>query len=324
MHVWDATGDGNIHFDCAELAVPSLGHIIENHVIQSTLVERMQGFNNISYLAPVKAASLRVSSERAELQLEDGRQLNSKLIVGADGARSWVRETLGINTNGWAYGQKGVVCTVSTEHSHQDTCWQRFLPTGPLAFLPMTDNHSSIVWSTTEEQADELLQLDDESFMTRMTEALGDSPLGKVISTSRRAAFPLRRQHSEEYVRDRVVLVGDAAHTIHPLAGQGVNLGLLDAAALAETIGERLKKGRDIGRYSNLRKYERARKSDNLLMMASMDGFKRLFSNDNRLASVSRNLGLDITDRVIPLKHEIIHHAMGLKGDLPPLARTPL
>lgn len=323
MHVWDATGDGNIHFDCAELAEPDLGHIIENKVIQATLVERMQQFDNIHYLAPVKAVKLETSPQQACLTLEDGRQIISKLIVGADGARSWVRQTVGIETSGWPYGQKAVVCVVTTEHSHQNTCWQRFLPTGPLAFLPMEGNRSSIVWSTTHEEADELLQLDESEFMARMSEALGDSPLGKVITTSKRAAFPLRLQHSHEYVRERIALAGDAAHAIHPLAGQGVNLGFLDAAALVELIRDRLEKGRDFGRYSNLRKYERARKSDNLLMMSSMDGFKRLFSNDNRLASLSRNLGLDLADRLTPLKNEIIQHAMGLKGDLPPLSRNP-
>ncbi|MDH5300614.1 MAG: UbiH/UbiF/VisC/COQ6 family ubiquinone biosynthesis hydroxylase [Gammaproteobacteria bacterium] len=323
MRVWDATGQGQIHFDSAELAEPDLGHIIENSVIQAALVERMRDFANIHYFAPSKPVALHTDATHARLQLQDGRELHSKLLIGTDGARSWVRETLGIQTTGWPYGQKAVVCVVTTEHSHQDTCWQRFLPTGPLAFLPMAGNHSAIVWSTSHEQAEELLALDETDFLQRMTDALGDTPLGRVASTGKRAAFPLRLQHSHEYVRERVALAGDAAHAIHPLAGQGVNLGLLDAAALVEMISDRLQQGRDFGRRHNLRKYERARKSDNLLMMASMDGFKRLFSNDIRTLSLGRNLGLDAMDRLAPLKHEVIQHAMGLKGELPPLSRNP-
>lgn len=320
MHVWDATGSGQIHFDAAEIAEPNLGHIIENSVIQAALLHTMEQATNIDYLAPARLKSMHHDANSASLTLEDGSQIDTKLIVGADGARSWVRQQAGIDTLGWAYDQKGVVCTVKTENSHQSTAWQRFLPTGPLAFLPIEDR-CSIVWSTTEEEANKLLQLSDEDFLARLNEALGDSPLGQVKETGKRAAFPLRLQHSKDYVQPRLALIGDAAHTIHPLAGQGVNLGLLDAAALFDVIENAVNKKQDVGRYDLLRKFERSRKSDNLLMMGSMDAFKKSFSNDNSLLSMGRNLGLSLTNALPPLKNEIIRHAMGLKGELPRLSR---
>jgi len=213
-----------------------------------------------------------------------------------------------------------VVAHVRTELPHQTTAWQRFLPTGPVAFLPLADGRCSIVWSANEMEAARILALDDAGFCAALT-AASDSRLGTVQSTTRRLAFPLQRLHAREYVRGRFALAGDAAHALHPLAGQGVNLGLLDAAALAEVIGDAVQKGRDVGDLGVLRRYERWRKGDNLAMIFALDAFKRLFSNENAGISMVRNAGLRAVDRFTPLKHAFVRRAMGLSGDLPALAR---
>lgn len=322
MHVWDATGSGEIHFDCADAGEPALGHIVENSVIQGGLLARLRECPTIELIDGVKPQSMQIDDESATLRLEDGRQITARLLVGADGARSWVRNSLNIETTGWAYQQNGLVTTVELDKGHQETAWQRFLPTGPLAFLPLDEKHCSIVWSTTEDETQRLLGLDDEAFIAELNIALGESELGTVCGVARRGAFPLRLQHTHEYVRPRVALIGDAAHTIHPLAGQGVNLGFLDAALLGEVIFDAHVRHKDIGLMSVLRRYERGRKSDNVLMMTAMDGFKRLFSNENKALSSVRNMGLNAANSITPLKQLFVQHAMGTGNrDLPRLSR---
>ncbi|MDH5359918.1 MAG: UbiH/UbiF/VisC/COQ6 family ubiquinone biosynthesis hydroxylase [Gammaproteobacteria bacterium] len=324
MHVWDATGSGVIHFDAAELGEPDLGHIIENSVIQAALVEHLQQFTNIDYLCPLQLSTVEWTDEGVTITTASGEQLNARLLVGADGGRSWVREQAGIQVKGWAYDQTAVVCTVSTEKSHQLTAWQRFMPTGPVAFLPLDDGSSSIVWSTSPQQAEALLTMDEGEFCTQLGRAL-DGRLGQVTHVGQRGAFPLRLQHASEYVRPGLALVGDAAHSIHPLAGQGVNLGLADAATLVQIIQDALVAKEDFGSLAVLRRYERWRKADNLTMLASMDGFKRLFSNNRLPLRWLRNLGLSLTNALAPVKNNIIRFAMGLNGTLPRLAkRRPL
>ncbi|WP_455367133.1 FAD-dependent monooxygenase [Kaarinaea lacus] len=210
---------------------------------------------------------------------------------------------------------------MKTQLFHQETAWQRFMPTGPLAFLPLTDGYSSIVWSTTPEHADELLAMDDDSFKQTLAEGFAHK-LGDILETSARAKFPLRGQHAKQYVKERLVLIGDAAHTIHPLAGQGVNLGFADAATLAEVLVDAMKAKQDIGKLKTLRRYERWRKGDNLAMLSAMTGFKTLFGNNNVVLKSIRNTGLNITNQLLPVKNTIIRHAMGLEGDLPKLARS--
>jgi len=318
MTVWDAGGESEIHFDAADIGEPDLGHIIENRVIQTALLQRLESLDEVDLLCPERVRGIDYQEDRVLVDLESGQQLSASLLVGADGARSWVREHAGIGHSIIRdYDQKAIVCVVRTEQPHAYTAWQRFLPTGPLAFLPLPDSHySSIVWSADTAVADEIMALGDEGFCAAITEAF-QSRLGEVIWTSQRAAFPLRGTQAAAYVKPRLALVGDAAHTIHPLAGQGVNLGLLDAAVLAEVLeGER-----DPGRYMPLRRYERMRRGENTLMMHSMEGFKRLFGSRLPVIGELRSAGLSIVNQSPLLKRQFMIQAMGLSGERPLLAR---
>ena len=322
MRVWDAGGFGQIHFDSATLGEPLLGWIIENRVIQYALLERVRQLPAVDLLCP--AALETAWPEDAggwRVRLTDRREFTTRLLVGADGAQSKVRELAEIDTRGWSYHQKALVANVRTAEPHQETAWQRFLPTGPLAFLPLHDGRCSIVWSTTPEQADQLLTLDEHDFARILTEAF-ERRLGEIVQVGPRGAFPLRSQHARAYVKPGLALIGDAAHVVHPLAGQGVNLGLLDAATLAEVLLDGLAAGHEVGALRVLRRYERWRKSDNLPMLGIMDGFKRLFGNSLPPVRLLRNLGLNLTDAAGPLKNAMARRAMGLEGDLPKLARA--
>ena len=320
MQVWDAGGPGAIHFDSADLGEPTLGYIIENRLLQSALETVLQD-PSIVWYRPAGIAALTWQNHHVQLQLEDGRRLRAKLVVGADGAESRIRELAGIEEI-WArdYQQTALVCAVETERPHGEIARQRFLETGPLAFLPLADpHHCSIVWSTTPMEAQGLLSLSDEAFRLRLETAFA-SALGNIVAVGPRAAFPLLRTHAEHYIKPRLALIGDAAHRIHPLAGQGANLGILDATSLAEVVIAARASGRDIGSLRVLRRYERWRKGENLAMMLAMDLFKDLFGS--RLGPVrwARNVGLQITDATGPVKRWIMRRAMGLKGDLPRLA----
>jgi 2-octaprenylphenol hydroxylase len=320
MRVWDAAGAGAVHFDCADVGEPRLGHIVENRVIQRALMERIRGLAGVRLVCPAEVAALHCEEQAAVVELSDGTRLAAGLVVAADGANSRTRGLAGIGVRGWSYDQKAVVATVRTERPHEDTAWQRFLPDGVLAFLPLRDGRCSIVWSTAPAHADELAAMPAGAFADALGRAF-DHRLGRVDADGPRAAFPLRLQHAERYIGARFALVGDAAHAIHPLAGQGVNLGLLDAAALAEVALAAAADGRDLGARATLRRYERWRKGDNLLMMAAMDGFKRLFGSRLAPLRLARNAGLSLFDGATPLKRLVIQHAMGLRGDLPTVAR---
>jgi 2-octaprenylphenol hydroxylase len=243
------------------------------------------------------------------------------LVVGADGRDSLVRTVLGIATGGWGYDQRAIVCNVEPAHWHRETAWQRFLPTGPLAFLPLADGRCSIVWSADDARAEALLALDEPSFIDALEDAFQER-LGPILSIGPRAAFPLRLQYAKSYVRPRAALVGDAAHAIHPLAGQGVNLGFLDVAALGDALEHAREHGRDIGGLATLRRYERARRGDNLLMLAAMDAFKRAFGNRVPPLVVARNLGLYAADHIGPLKRAFMREALGLGDAVPSLMRA--
>ena len=320
MRVWDAVGGGSIHFDSADLGEPDLGHIVENRVTQLSLWERLEGSDEVTLFCPAALSEIELTADAALVDLKDGRRLSARLLVGADGRDSRVRGRVGIATQGWLYDQRAIVANVAVQEWHRETAWQRFLPTGPLAFLPLTDGRCSIVWSAIETRAEELLALEDADFR-RELEAAIEGRLGAISDIGPRAAFPLRLQHAEHYVKPRLALIGDAAHAVHPLAGQGVNLGFLDVAALAAALDEALERRRDIGGLWTLRRYERARRGENMLMLGAMDGFKRMFSNSLPPLAALRSAGLSAVDRLTPAKQLFMRHALGLGESLPPLAR---
>ncbi|WP_295543647.1 UbiH/UbiF/VisC/COQ6 family ubiquinone biosynthesis hydroxylase [uncultured Thiohalocapsa sp.] len=321
MHVWDAVGGAAIHFDSADLGEPDLGHIVENRVTRLALWELLEAAEDVTLFCPAQVEVLSIGEAGARAVLADGRVLPARLVVGADGRDSLVRTVLGIATGGWGYDQRAIVCNVEPAHWHRETAWQRFLPTGPLAFLPLADGRCSIVWSADEDRAEALLGLDDAAFISELEQAF-QSRLGPILSVGPRAAFPLQMQYAKSYVRPRAALVGDAAHAIHPLAGQGVNLGLLDVAALSDALAHAHSHQRDIGGLATLRRYERARRGDNLLMLTAMDAFKRTFGNRIPPLVAARNLGLFAADRLGPLKKAFMRQALGLGDELPPLARA--
>ena len=320
MHVWEQSGRGEMHFDSAELSEPYLGHIIENRVILSALYDRLREDSNVTLLTEQHVQHMALDHEGWQLTLSDGEQIDATLVVGADGSRSWVRQQAGISVKGWDYDQRAVVTYVKTSLPHQETAWQRFLPAGPLAFLPLLDGYSSIVWSTSPQHADQLLAMDDTAFGDALSSAY-EGRLGEIEDVGPRAAFPLRFLVAEHYVGEHLALIGDAAHTIHPLAGQGVNLGILDAASLAQVLMTAHGQHQTMGSHSVLRKYERWRKAENMDMLVMVDQIQRWFGIQDGPIPWLRNLGLSVIDHSGPLKNVIIEHAMGNRGDLPHIAR---
>ncbi len=316
MRVWDAEGTGSIHFSAAALGAESLGTIIENSVVLAGLYERLRGQENLTVVSPFTSAALESDGAGANLTGECGRRLRASLLVGADGGNSAVRRLAGISSRERDYEQEAVVATVMTERPHEFTAWQRFLDTGPLAFLPLAAadesefRHSSIVWSTRPDEAEELARLPDEQFCVRLAAAI-EHRLGAVEWCDRRFRFPLRQRHADDYVKDNVVLAGDAAHTIHPLAGQGVNLGIRDVAALAEELRNGLAAGRRLNDPVLLRRYQRRRKGDNLGMIWTVEGLRRLFGVQPLPLRWLRNTGLDLVDRASPLKNFLARRAIG-------------
>jgi 2-octaprenylphenol hydroxylase len=316
MTVWDAEGTGEIEFDSAEVDVPALGYIVENRAIVAALLAQLSAAADITAFGGVRVQDCtRLDSGRVQLELEQGGALEADLLVAADGALSRVREMMAFRTREWDYGHRAIVCTVQFAQPHQATAWQRFLPSGPLALLPLPEgqgrHYCSIVWSVSEALVDGLLALEDEAFCAELERA-SEVRLGRVLASSPRFAFPLRQRHAVDYVQPGVALVADAAHTIHPLAGQGINLGLQDVAALSEEILAGQARGVGPGQEQLLRRYQRRRKGENLLMMGAMDGFKRLFEEQALPLRWLRNAGMRGVGQMLPLKRQLMRHAMGL------------
>lgn len=317
MCVWDARGEpegaGSLTFDCADMGEPNLGFIVDGAALQaqSLRAARSAGVEFID----AALDTIVTGDTEVRVRLDDGRELRAQMLIAADGTESKARELLGIDTAGHAYDQDALVAHVRTAMPHRNTAWQRFLPTGPLAFLPLPDGRSSIVWSTACAEAARLRALDPAAFGQALTAASG-GVLGECELATPLASFPLRLQYAESYVRSRAVLLGDAAHVIHPLAGQGLNLGLMDCAALADVLGD-AGSGRFFGEQRLLRRYERWRRSENLLTAGALDALERLFASGNPLLSRLRRNGLDAVGKVPLVKRQLALRALGLRGDVP-------
>ncbi len=324
MEVWEADSFARISFDAQSLGLPALGFIVDNEQLRQQLYARVQQLPQISCRFGVKITTINSSAEQNLLQLQDGQMVLAKLLVGADGANSFVRQQLQMPIAFWDYEQHAVVAMVTTAAPHQQTARQVFLPTGPLALLPLADPHRcSIVWSTTPEQAASLLAADPVSFNQQLT-AASNAVLGMVELSGDAAVYPLRMRYAKQWFTQQAVLVADAAHTIHPLAGQGMNLGLMDVAALAELINQQLAEQGCLVDQRLLRKYERWRKSEAQQMIAAMELFKRGFGSQLKLPKLVRAVGMKLTDHTPLLKQKIMAAALGNSGDLPQLARPDL
>ena len=314
MQVWDAEGTGQVEFSAAELHVDCLGTLVEN---RETVWALQQAINDCENIQQIREWVSHIDNQNEDgttpLFLKNGEQLNAKLVIGADGALSRIKQWAEFGNREWDYHHKAIVATVKTELSHQDTAWQRFRQQGPLALLPMAEaNTCSIVWSTSEEECDAMLALSENDFCQALSTAF-ESRLGRITEVGPRAAFPLRQRHAKNYVVPGIALVGDAAHTIHPLAGQGVNLGFKDAAALSEEIQRAIKAGISPGDISVLKRYERRRQGDNLAMMAVMESFKRLFAAEQPLLRWMRNEGMRLFNKASMVKQHVVMQAMGLR-----------
>lgn len=319
MRVWETAGDTEFCSD--DIGERELGYIVENRVTQLALLERLQAFGNIEIIYRINVNTIHYDPGKAsELVLADGRLLSARVLVAADGGQSRVRQTVGLGVTGWDYQQHALVIYVETAYGQQDITWQRFVPSGPQAFLPLTGHYGSIVWYNSPDQVGRLKALSDDDLLNELQNAFPEC-LGKINKVLGRASFPLKRQHAQDYVKPGVALVGDAAHMINPLAGQGVNIGFLDAAALAEVLIEAHQKGENIAGIEVLKRYEKMRRRENLKMMTVMDAFYRVFSNDLLPLRFLRNLGLGLAERILPAKNLVMRSAMGIAGDLPKLAR---
>lgn len=313
MRVWDASappeGPATLRFDADEFGVPHLGHIAASEHVRAALLDILAGTAvELRFEAPI--AALDDTRERPRLSLGDGTRVDADLVIAADGARSFVRDAAGIALRSHAYSQTAFVTHVETEFPHRDTAWQRFLPAGPVGLLPLADGRVSIVWSTTPAQAAAAAEADLPTLGALLTEAT-DGVLGAMTVTGPRGSFPLEARHATDYVRPGVALVGDAAHTVHPLAGQGANLGFADALALVDVLGEAVCAGAYPGDRPVLRRYERRRRAENTAVMAFLTGLNRLFGSDSALVGEIRKAGMALFNHSGPIREKAVGIALG-------------
>ncbi|MED9193654.1 FAD-dependent 2-octaprenylphenol hydroxylase [Escherichia marmotae] len=316
MEVWDKDSFGHISFDDQSMGYSHLGHIVENAVIHYALWNKAQQSSDITLFAPAELQQVAWGENETFLTLKDGSMLTARLVIGADGANSWLRNKADIPLTFWDYQHHALVATIRTEEPHEAVARQVFHGEGILAFLPLSDPHlCSIVWSLPPQEAQRMQQASEDEFNRALNIAF-DNRLGLCKVENERQVFPLTGRYARQFAAHRLALVGDAAHTIHPLAGQGVNLGFMDAAELIAELKRLHRQGKDIGQYIYLRRYERSRKHSAALMLASMQGFRDLFSGANPAKKLLRDIGLKLADTLPGVKPQLIRQAMGL-NDLP-------
>lgn len=310
----------SLHFDAQDVGTDSLGYIAENRHIRAALFEAAAQESNLTLVAPAEVLTLTMGDAQIQARLSDGSEYEASLAIAADGRDSKLRKAMGIGTVGWSYPQTGIVATVHHDRPHNGVAYEHFLPSGPFAILPMTGDRSSLVWTEARAKAPAMLALDAKDFDAEVAARFG-AHLGKTQVVGGRWSYPLNFHLARDYVRPRFALAGDSAHGIHPIAGQGLNLGLKDVAALAETLLDAARLGQDIGATDVLKRYERWRRFDSFTLAASTDALNRLFSNDIAPIRQLRDLGLGIADAIGPLRRFFMRHAGGDIGKLPRLLK---
>ncbi len=309
-----------MHFDHAEIEEGPMGYMVEDGHLRRAFLDAMKVDKRIIHLAGETVLDQAVDDGRVSVTLASGKVVSGALLVGSDGRQSGTAARAGIERTGWGYGQTAVVCAVAHEKPHGGIAHQFFMPGGPLAILPLTGNRCSIVWSETDARAAELTAMNDTDFLDALRPAFG-SFLGEISLTGARFTYPLGLTLANSFIANRVALIGDAAHGVHPIAGQGLNAGLRDVGALAEVLSEAHGRGEDIGTAAVLRRYQQWRRFDTTTLAIATDTFNRLFSNDNPLLRVARDVGMGLVNATPGLRRGFIREAAGLTGDLPKLMR---
>ena len=307
-----------LHYDHRQLGDEPFGHMVENRHMRVALQARVKEIENLTILAPVTYTDIERRQDGATVTLSDGREIDARLIVAADGRNSAVREGAGIGKVGWSYDQVGIVCTVKHERPHNGVAQERFLNPGPFAILPMSENRSSLVWTERTEAAGKIMALDEEMFHREMARRFG-TYLGDLKITGPRWSYPLALHQADSYIGERLALIGDAAHGMHPIAGQGLNLGLRDVAALAEVIIDTARLGLDPGTQNVLDRYQTWRRFDSMMLLGITDGLNRLFTTDVAPVRLARDVGLAAVNKMPKLKGYFMEHARGTVGELPRL-----
>ena len=307
-----------LHFDHAEIEEGPMGYMLEDRFLYASFLKAMKTHPNVTHLAGEIVTDQLVEDMGIAVTLASGKQLSARLLVGSDGRKSGTAERAGIRRTGWGYGQTALVCAIEHEKPHNGIAHQFFMPPGPLAILPLPGNRSSIVWSETDIEAKRIKALNDAEFLEELRPRFGDF-LGDIKLLGARFSYPLTLTLANSFFAERLALIGDAAHGVHPIAGQGLNLGLRDVAALAEVLIEAKRRGEDIGAADVLDRYQRWRRWDTTTLALATDGFNRLFSNDSGLLRLVRDVGLGAVNAIPGLRRKFIREAAGLTGDLPKL-----
>lgn len=309
-----------MHFDHAEIEEGAMGQMVEDRHLRRAILDRLNASDRITHLSEQEVIAQSPDANGITLTLASGQTVTSRMVVGADGRASGAAQRAGISRTGWSYGQTAVVCAVEHEKPHGGVAHQFFMPNGPLAILPLTENRSSIVWSETDTRAAMLAQLPDDAFLDELRPAFG-SFLGQIGLAGQRFTYPLNLTLADSMIGDRLALIGDAAHGVHPIAGQGLNAGLRDVAALADVLMDARRTGQDVGGPQVLQRYQQWRRFDTATLAIATDTFNRLFSNDNPLLRAARDVGMGVVNAIPGLRRGFVREAAGLTGDLPSLMR---